>query len=380
MPANHISRVFALTCISAATMAMPPAFVFAQAPASVHQLGTVKTVAANVITIATAAGAEVSVTVPPDARVLQLPPGTTDLKAGAPAKIEDVAVGDRMLAIGAAGDSASSITATRVILMKSGDIAARNAAEQADWQKRGTGGLVKAVDGPQVTVSSGPRTVKIETTPKTIFKRYADDSVAFADAKPSTLTYLHPGDQLRARGAMSDDHTSLTADEIVSGTFANFSGVISAINASANTLTLKDLATKKSVTVEVTPKADMRKLSPEAAARFTARNTPAAAAGGGAPPAAAAPSGAPAGSAAPRRAGADLSQMLSHLPTQTLADLKAGDTVMIVATEENSQNPTAITLLSGVESILAATPSGSRPITLSPWNTGEPEGGGGAQQ
>ncbi len=67
--------------------------------------------------------------------------------------------------------------------------------------------------------------------------------------------------------------------------------------------------------------------------------------------------------------------MLTRLPTQTLADLKPGQTVMIVASQDGSANPTAITLLSGVEAILSATPAGQQPITLSPWNIGgESEG------
>ncbi len=79
-----------------------------------------------------------------------------------------------------------------------------------------------------------------------------------------------------------------------------------------------------------------------------------------------------------RSAGGDLSQMLSRLPTESLADLKAGDAVMIVASEPSpgSSKVTAVTLLSGVEPILAATPSGSPAMTLSPWNVG---GGGGAE-
>ena len=45
-----------------------------------------------------------------------------------------------------------------------------------------------------------------------------------------------------------------------------------------------------------------------------------------------------------------------------LSDLKAGDAVMVVASEPTSRataNVTAVTLLSGVEPILAATPTGS---------------------
>ena len=81
-----------------------------------------------------------------------------------------------------------------------------------------------------------------------------------------------------------------------------------------------------------------------------------------------------------RTAGGDLSQLVSRLPNKTIADLKVGDAVMIVASQPdaNSATVTAVTLLSGVEPILAATP-GAPSMTLSPWNIGgeAPEGGGG---
>ena len=75
----------------------------------------------------------------------------------------------------------------------------------------------------------------------------------------------------------------------------------------------------------------------------------------------------------------DLSQMLGRLPTQKIADLKTGEAVMIVASQASpsSTSVTAVTLLSGVEPILAASPAGD--MTLSPWSVGggAPEGAGG---
>ena len=69
--------------------------------------------------------------------------------------------------------------------------------------------------------------------------------------------------------------------------------------------------------------------------------------------------------------------MLSRLPTETLAGLKAGDAVMIVATSPSSdtETPVAVTLLVGVDAILSASPSGQT-MTLSPWSLGGGEGGG----
>jgi hypothetical protein len=67
--------------------------------------------------------------------------------------------------------------------------------------------------------------------------------------------------------------------------------------------------------------------------------------------------------------------MLSRLPNSTLADLKAGDAVMIVATEGvGAEKPTAITLLAGVEPILTAGPNRSASSLLSPWSLSAPSG------
>jgi co-chaperonin GroES (HSP10) len=379
------------------------ATAMAQAPAAApaRQIGTVKAISGNTLTLATDGGAQVSVTVADGARVLQLAPGSTDLKSAQQIVLSDVAVGDRVLVTGKSDDD-GSFTAMRVVLMKSTDIAQKNEAEKADWQKRGSGGLVSAISGSTLTISAGTRKIQVATTDATKFRRYAGDSVKFEDAKPGTLGQIQVGDQLRVRGNKSEDGSTIQAEEIVSGSFKNLSGTIATINAGAGTLTLKDLTTKKTMTVTVTANSDVRKLPPEMAARFAARQRGQAAAGGapqaggaggasahpqgaGAPEGAGAQAGGPprgAGMGGPgRTAGGDLSSMLSRLPTQTLGDFKVGDAVMIVASENapGSDKVTAVTMLSGVEPILAATPSGAPAMTLSPWNVGggAPEGGGG---
>ena len=77
----------------------------------------------------------------------------------------------------------------------------------------------------------------------------------------------------------------------------------------------------------------------------------------------------------------DFQQMLSRMPSVALTDLHKGDAVMIVATQGTpSGGPAAITLLSGVEPILQAAPSGSQAMMLSPWSLGAPGGGEGLGQ
>lgn len=378
-----ISLAVAVTLVNGA--AGPQSYAVAQAPAAAgRQIGTVKAIAGNTLTVAADGGAQVSVTVPEGTRVLQLAPGSTDLKSAQPAAFSDIAVGDRILATGKAGDD-GSFTAARVILMKSSDIAQKNEAEKADWQHRGSGGLVTVVNGSTLTVSSGMRKIQIDTTPATKFRRYAADSVKFEEAKPGTLDQIQVGDQLRVRGDKSEDGLNIKAEEIVSGSFKNLAGTIATLDAANGVLTLKDLATKKAMTVNVTPNSDLRKLPPELAARFAARTRGGAAAGGGAAKTGGAPgAGGPpheenraAGSGRP--GGGDLSQMLSRLPAESLSDCKVGDAVMIVASEPSpgSTKVTAVTMLSGVEPILAAAPSGGPAMTLSPWDVGGGAGAGG---
>jgi hypothetical protein len=139
--------------------------------------------------------------------------------------------------------------------------------------------------------------------------------------------------------------------------------------------------------VNITANSSVRTLPPQAAAMFAARakggaGGGTAGAGGGAAGAGQAnASGEARPGGAGRSAGGDLSQLVSRLPNKTIADLKVGDAVMIVASQPDpgSATVTAVTLLSGVEPILAAAP-GAPSMTLSPWSIGgegSPEGGGG---
>jgi hypothetical protein len=362
----------------------------AQAPAAPPpQRGTVTAVAANTLTVKTDAGPVVTLTVPDTAKVQQLPVDSTDMKAATPAKASDIGVGDRIVAAVKAGDTPDSFVVRQVVLMKSSDIAQKNAADQADWRRRGAGGIVSAVDPAtgSITIESGGKKVVIGTDAKTVFRRYSSDSVAFKDATPSTLAQIHVGDQVQARGNKSPDGSSVQAEEVIGGSFKNLSGLVSTVDPATGTITLKDLATKKTMTVHVTANSDIHNLPAQQAAMFAARmNGGAAAAGGrgargggdspgGAPPDAApgggagAPGGPPAGGrgGAPRSAGADLAQMIPRLPKATLADLKPGAAIMVVASEPTpgSTSVTAVTLLSGVEPILTASPNGGMSLSMS---------------
>jgi hypothetical protein len=363
----------------------------AQAAPAARHLGTIKAIKGNTITLSTDEGGDLEVVVGDTTRIIRVEPGQKDLKGATALPFKDLHVGDRILVRGQPSADAKSFAATGVIAMKHEALEAKQQREREDWQKRGIGGLVTAVDTAAGTVSIkagsvATTTVVVHATKETIVRRYAPDSVKFDDAKASTLGDIHPGDQLRARGARSADGQDFAAEEIVSGAFRNVAGTISSIDAASNTITVLDAITKQAVVVKLSAESQVRKLPAEMAqgiaARLKAAAGGAAAASGGAPsptggqPQASTPPGAPGAPAGGQRRGgsSDLQQLLSHIPPATIADLQKGDAVMIVSTEGGASGQvTAITLLAGVEPILTGSPRSAQAALLSPWSLG---GGG----
>jgi hypothetical protein len=260
------------------------------------------------------------------------------------------------------------------VAIKQTDLAARQQKDREDWQRNGAGGLVKSVD-PQsgvivIGTGFGPtaKTISIRTTKATILKRYAAASIRFDDARPAPIEAIHGGDQLRARGTKSADGTSIDAEEVVSGTFRNVSGTIASLDAAASTIVVKDLATKKLVTIHIDSEAQMRRL-PEMAARMIAARFK----NGGSDVSAPAPASPAQGNSRGGSGGGDPQQMLNRLPPIQIADLNKGDAIMLVSTD-GTTDVTAITLLAGVEPLLEA-PAASQSL-LNNWSLGSsaPEG------
>ena len=390
-----------IACVASGAVvfaALPKASFGAQATAA-RPVGTIKSISGNNIVLTTDSSGDVNVVVQDAARLVRVEPGQKDLKEAVPIALKELLPGDRILVRGQLGEDGKTVIATAVIAMKKASITEKQAHEREEW-RQGTAGLVGSVDpAANSIVITQPgigekKMVTIRLAKDTVVRRYAPDSVKFDDAKPSTLEQVKAGDQLRARGTRSADGSELTAAEIVCGTFRNIAGTISLIDASANTMTLQDLATKKSVTVRITPDSQMRKLAPQMAQGIAVRIRGAAnAQGGGALGSASGaategpkPGGSQAGvsgdggsARSGRGAGGDFQQALSRIPTVTLADLQKGDAVMIVATEGGSNAmPSVITLLGGVEPILQASPNSSASSILSPWSLGGDASGGDA--
>lgn len=378
-----------------------------------QSVGTVKAINGNVLTLALDAGTDVTVNVTDTTRMVQVAPGQRDLRAAPAIHVSDLQVGDRIIVRSRASDDPKSITALGIMAMKRTDVDAKKKQDLSDWQKSGVGGLVKAVDPAAGTITiAGPavagvaKTTVIHTTKATILRRYAPDSVKFDDAKAAPIEQIKPGDQLRARGEKSADGDEFTAAEIVSGTFRNIAGTIISVDQATKTINVNDLIGKKAMVVKISDESQLKKLSPEMAQRIAMRfrNGGANTAGGGGAgggnggagngASGAAPAGgvnggggsAAGGSAAGGAGGgrADFQQLVNRLPAATITDFQKGDAVLVVSTQgTDTGGVTAITLLGGVEPVLAAAAGVSgQAVTLSPWSLGgAPAGdlGGGVQ-
>ncbi|MEY2413004.1 MAG: hypothetical protein QOD84_1610 [Acidobacteriaceae bacterium] len=363
-------------------------------------VGTVQSIRDKTVTVTLDAGTQIDIVVPETARVVRMAPGQSDLKAATPVPLADLQIGDRMLVRGSLSDDGKSVTAISALVMKQSEIAQKQENERRDWEKRGIGGLITSVDqsAGKVMVSSmtasGTSAITVNVSKNTIIRRYAPDSIKFNDARPSTLDQIKAGDQLRARGSRSPDGKEFVAEEIVSGSFRNIAGTISTVDAGQSIIHLVDLVSRKPMSISVTADSVLRKLPPQVAQMIAMRlrgSAPGGSSNGtnpGSAPSAASPvrngppSGVIPGGGRSRGEGApDLQQFLSRAPSETLDDLKKGDAVIIVATQgDTASSPTVVTLLSGVEPILSASPiPGGAASVLSPWNLSAPGGESAAQ-
>ena len=378
------------------------------APKPVVGTVTAADVAARTLTLKADDGTETRIKVSATAKVSQLPAGETSMANAKPAELSAVASGDRVIARGPTADGV--IQATLIVVMSKSDIAKKQQAEQMLWTTKGISGIVTAVDktANTVTINSrgadGVKPLKVTLAAKADVKRYAEGSVKYADATASSIADIEVDDQVRALGTKSGDGTTYAADQLISGAFRNIAATIKSIDAANGVITVQDLDTKKLVKVVVGKDTNLKKLA-EMAAQMMAMSInggaagmrggmPGAAGGGAAGGNAMRPQGAagapPAGVGAPRgpgmggpggggmrRPGGDMMGMaIDRSPAITLADLKKDEPLIIsVSRTKDPTKVVAITILAGVEPILATPANGSRASQLGTWNL---DGGAGA--
>jgi hypothetical protein len=403
-----------------------PAAKTAKPSPYVSTIGEVTNVdtAAKTLTIKPDAGDPVSVPLDDKTHFLKIAPGEKDLKKAAESQLSDLKAGDRVSARSRKLDDGTLSAATTVLLMSKEELARHQEKNLQEWQTNGLMGTVTAVNSASKeitmkTTAADPKQVVIEPVDKVTVRRYAADSVKFSDAKPSNLAEIKVGDTIRVLGKKNEDVTRVTPDEIIYGTFVRQAGTILSIDAAAGTISMKDVTTKKPVTVVVNANTVQKKL-PEMLAQTMARmqsggaggpgaggpgggapagdsaggppqgGRPQPGAGPGGPPQGARPQGVtgmppgaggggmppstgPGGPGGGMRGGGgrmDPSRILERAPSITLADLKVGDAVMISSSfGGDSSRITAITLVAGVEPLLTApTKPGQQQAPGGSWN------------
>jgi hypothetical protein len=282
--------------------------------------------------------------------VQRIAPGEKSLANAQPFPAQEIRSGDRVLVT----TTPDSSDARRIVVMAATDISKRNEADKQDWVKRGVTGIVTAKDGETIKLRkrslTGDSEMVVTVSDKTNFKRYAPDSVKFADAKESKLAEVQIGDQLRARGDKSEDGTKVTAQDVVFGTFRTSAGKVKSLDVAANQITIEDLSTKKPTLIRITEDSKLKKMPA----------FPAMGGAGGGPALSGSPmmgGGPPGMGGGPPRMGSggppDLAQMLEMMPAVKLDELKPGDTVIVSSTKGAHEGEvTAIMVLANADVLI----------------------------
>jgi hypothetical protein len=286
-----------------------------------------------------------------DTLAQKVAPGEKDLKKAEAIEVTELAKGDRVLVT----LEANSTRIRRIVVMPAKEIANRNDADRLDWQKRGVAGIVLAKSGNRIIVKNKTLTGEVQTTIAvnngTTIKRYAPDSVRFADAQPGKLAEISVGDQVRARGEKSADGLTMTAQDIVFGTFLIEAGAIAAIDPEARQMKVKELGTNKLLTVKLTADSQLKQMfaMPPMAGRGGFPATPPSGGEAGMPAGGSLPGSGPGGAPG----GFDINQMIEHIPAVKLEELRPGATVVITSTKgAKSGEITAILVLSNADMLI----------------------------
>jgi hypothetical protein len=340
---------------------------------------------------------------------LRLPAGETDQKKATRAAASDVSVGDRVIARLRAGEEGQP--AVFLYFTKQNDLAQRKEKTLEEWQKDGVSGLVKSVDSgaKQIVISvrggGPPKDVTLDVAGSVDYQRFSPDTGKY---EPGTLASIQEGDQVRVLGLKNPDQTSIKAEAIMSGLFKTLPLQIKSIDLEAKQIVATDLASKKPITINIVADTSMKKLDDATALQMARRLNPTFQGGGGrgqgrggapdgaqaggdnpspdSPRAAAGGNGSQGGQGRAGRGGGgrnlDIGKVIEQQPAITLADLKAGEPIVVVGAASNDMSKMrAMTLVAGVDPILRAAPQNGPDPLGGNWNFGGGGdlAGGGAQ-
>ena len=384
--------------------------------------------AAKVVSVKSDKGEDTTVKFDERTSFMRIPAGETDVKKATPAESKDIEAGDKVIARVLTADPTGKPART-IIFTKQSDIAQRIQKTQEEW-KNATTGLVTSVDAgakqlkftTKVPGSPTPKEVALNIAGKVDYQRYNPDSGKY---EPGKLEQIKTGDQLRVLGQKNADLSEIKADSIGFGSFKTIGVQVKSIDTAANQISGTETASKKPVVIALRADTSLKKFSDQAALMVAMQLNPSyqqarggrGGAGGGrgpggpggpgGPPApggtagiapgmpANAPgapgAGGPGGPGGPGggrggfgggrgRGGMDIGRIIEQQPSITLAELKAGDSIIVTgATGNDAAKLTATALVAGVEPILRAAPSNGADPLAGSWNMGGGggEGGGG---
>jgi hypothetical protein len=322
-----------------------------------------------------------------------LGPGETDLTKATTIKPEELTAGDRILARVRTSDP-TGLPATRAIINRQADIAKRDANTLEAWRTQSVSGLVGGVDTGAKTITmkvrgatpAAPvRDVVVDVSGKVTYERFSADTGKY---ESSDMAAVRQGDQIRVLGEKNADITAVKASAMQTGAFATIPAQIKSVEAGTMEVSATNPATKKPVTITVRNFTVMKRLDDNVALMLARRLNPTFQGGaGGRGGAGRGGDAAPAGGGGPGggrggRGGAtaDPARIIEQQPTIQLADLKAGEPLIITGiASADGAKITAISLTAGVDPILRAAPNNGPDPLGGGWNFGDVSGGGPGQ-
>ncbi len=395
----------------------------------VSVLGTIgkADAAAKVLTVKTDKGDETTIKFDDKTVFMKVAAGETDMKKAEPAAAADAVSGDKVVARVLTADPTGKPART-VYVMKQEDLAAHQQKSRDEW-KAAQSGIVASVDSAakqikitvRATNPTAPKELTVDISGKVDFRQYNPDAGAY---EPGPVAAIKAGDQLLVLGPKSADGTSIKADRVGFGSFKTLGVVVKSVDVAGNLIMATEAASKKPITIALRSDTSLKKFDDQAALMVARMlnptfqqaggrggrgpggpggGGPAGGAPGGASPSAAVmpgggraegmpaggpggPGGMPGGMPGGRggfaggrggRGGMDVGRMIEMQPTIKLADLKAGDALIVTgAIGKDAAKLTATALVAGVEPILRAAPSNGADPLAGSWNMG---GGGGGE-
>lgn len=371
-------------------------------PRYVSLIGTVEKIdtGAKTLALKTDKGEEPVVKFDDRTQFVKMPAGETDTKKGTRAAAADVAAGDRVIARMRPEDLTGQ-PAVFLYFTKQSDLAQRQKKTEEEWQTQSVFGTVKSVDTAAkrvvIAVRGGfgpPKEVTLDAAGPVEYQRFSLDSGKY---EPSTagLSLIQTGDQVRLLGQKNADQTEIKLEAIQSATLRSLPVTVKSVDAASGTILATDLTTKKPISINIKPDTQLKRLDDATALLMARRLNPSfqsetgrggrggRAAGGNADAGGQAATGGVAsfagrGGGGAGRGGrnADPNKLLDSQPTIELADLKAGEPVVVTGGPSGDMAKlTATSVVAGVDPILRAAPEKGVDPLAGNWNFGELGGG-----